>query len=67
VHGLAVLALDFQPVGEPAAFVRREPGGIRRAVGQIEEDHDRKDDRGHGLDDEQPLPAGQSEAAMQIQ
>ena len=50
-----------------AAFVRRKPGGIRRAVGQIEEDHDRKNDRGHGLDDEQPLPAGQSEAAMQIQ
>src|SRR5437763_7792280 len=59
--------LGFQAPGKPVTLVRSEPGGLRGAIREIEKYHAGKKNRGDGLDDEQPLPAGEPEPAMQIQ
>src|SRR5438477_6547898 len=59
--------LGFQAPGKPVTLVRSEPGGLRGAIREIEKYHAGKKNRGDGLDDEQPLPTGEPQPAMQIQ
>ena len=66
-HRQTLALLERQSLGEPAPLVRREPRRIGRTVGQIEKYHACQEDRRHRLDDEQPLPTGESESAMEIQ
>src|SRR3954452_7951298 len=67
VHALPMSPLGFQSSGKPVTLVGSEPGSFRGAIGEIKKHHAGKKNRGNGLDDEQPLPTGEPEPAMQIQ
>ncbi len=53
--------------GEPGAFVGREEFRMRRRVGHEQEHQRRQDEREDSGDEEYPLPAGETESAVEIE
>src|ERR1700737_194412 len=55
----------FELRGQPGLLLGGEPTGLRRPVGEIEPGHDAEQNGRNALDDEKPLPAFQSERAVE--
>ena len=60
-------AVTREAIGDGGFLARVKPFGFERIVRQEPEDGDTHDERGHGLDDEHPLPSLQAEMAVEPQ
>ena len=53
--------------GQPGPLVVAKPGRVRRPVREVDPGYDAQRHRRQALDQEQPLPAGQAEPAVQVE
>ena len=65
--GLALGSFGAQPRHQPIALRLCQPVRVRRPVGHIEPEYHAQNDCRRSLHDEQPLPAGNAEPAVEIE